>query len=223
MARSFNTLMGADHSNDSLFFFETSWLFTPFVFAALRGLVAFYTFFTIFFIFGWRGTHGDNISNKQSFSYFTNLTYWGIAFYFLVASLHTFVYAARGRSVSQHAMPPLFSLFEIIFSTAPNSPVLHLPFLLLILLLYLALAYIVHATQGYYTYSFLDPGNNGEDSKSVAGYSFAIAAATIGIFFFVNLISWIRLRYTREKTKMAKPMPRNGLTEAEMGMMEIPK
>ncbi|WEW58794.1 hypothetical protein PRK78_004262 [Emydomyces testavorans] len=264
--------MGADPSDDRRFVFETSWVFKPFIFASLRAIIALYAFVTIFFIFGWRGTHNGSVANDRSFSYFTNLTYWGIAFYFLVAAIHTFIYAAKGRSivfeklprcfrvlhslfyttvtnfpflvlivywailyegpwypvvfdawsnVSQHAMPPIFSLFELIFSTAPAQPWLHLPFLFLILLLYLSLAYLTHKTQGFYSYSFLDPGKHGEHNNRVVAYSFGIAAATVVIFGITHLISWIRLRYTREKTKFSRVMPRlNGASEVETGMVE---
>ena len=67
-----------------------------------------------------------------------------------------------------------------------------IPVLILILLLYLCVAYITYHTQGWYAYSFLNPGDHGQKSGLVAGYCFGILAAIIVIF----LISWslIRLR-----------------------------
>lgn len=121
-------------------------------------------------------------------------------------------------------MPALFSLFEIIFSTAPVRPWLHLAFLIFILLLYLSLAYLTHATQGFYTYSFLDPGENGEHNKRVVAYSFGIAGATIVIYLVVNLLLWIRVKFTREKTKFSRAIPLSGQpSQMENGMAQVPK
>ncbi|PGH07233.1 hypothetical protein AJ79_06337 [Helicocarpus griseus UAMH5409] len=248
--RSIISLMGVNPADDKLHRFETSWLFSPFVLAILRGLISLYCFVTFIVMFAWQGTHGDNLSSRRSFSYFTNLTFWGVAFYFLVASIHTFLYARTGRSVlfdkwprwlralhslfystvtcfpfvvlivywallytgpwypvqfdawtniSQHAMPPFFSLFEIIFSTAPPPPPLHIAFLILILALYVGLAYITYATQGFYVYSFLDPGEGGKDRGLVAAYAFGVLAGLIVIFGVVWLLSWLRVRLVSSK------------------------
>ena len=62
--------------------FVTSWLLPPVVLAVLRALLSLYAFATLFFIFGWNGTHGLSDQSRHSFSYFTHLTYWGLAFYF---------------------------------------------------------------------------------------------------------------------------------------------
>ena len=102
-------------------------------------------------------------------------------------------------------MQVLFPVFEIIFSTTPPPPLLHLPFLILILALYLALAYVTYASDGWYTYPFLDPGVNGENSGIVAGYSFAIAGGTVVIFAVVWGIIWVRRRVVgRDRRKLAR-------------------
>lgn len=73
------------------------------------------------------------------------------------------------------------------------------------LALYLALAYITYASQGWYTYPFLDPGVDGENRGIVAGYSFAIVAGTIVIFGAVWGLIWIRRRVVGPgKRKLAK-------------------
>ncbi|KAF2020090.1 hypothetical protein BU24DRAFT_365915 [Aaosphaeria arxii CBS 175.79] len=76
--------------------FETSWLFEPAVLLAVRALLSLYAFATIFFIWGWNGTHGHAGEIARSFSYFTWLTYWGLAFYNLVSAIHTFSYWRTG-------------------------------------------------------------------------------------------------------------------------------
>lgn len=117
--------MGADVSEDKRFAYETSWLFSPLIFGILRAVISLYAFFTIFFIFGWHGTHGDNRANGASFSYFTNLSYWGIAFYFLVAAVHTLLYNATGRSVLFEKLPRFFrALHGLFYTTITNFPFL---------------------------------------------------------------------------------------------------
>ncbi|KAK2765440.1 hypothetical protein FQN54_008291 [Arachnomyces sp. PD_36] len=249
----FLNLLGCHPANDSFHHFETSWLLPPVLLASIRSLFSLYAFVTIFFIFGWNGSHNDDDDSRRSFSYFTWLSFWGVAFYFLVAAIHTFLYAATGRSVvfdkcprvvrvlhsifyatvttfpfivtivywailyedpwfpvtfeawtnvSQHALPPFLSLFEIIFSTTLPPHILHLPFLIFILALYVSLAYLTHATQGFYTYSFLDPEEN--SSGLVAGYCFGILAGVIVVFGVVWLMHWGRQKAVGGKVKWAR-------------------
>jgi hypothetical protein len=78
-------------------------------------------------------------------------------------------------------------------ATLPHPPI-NLAFLILILLLYLALAYLTHYDEGFYTYSFLDPGSHGQHSGRVAGYCFGILAAIIVIFAVSWALIWLRRR-----------------------------
>lgn len=88
------TLLALDPTNR----FATSWLLPPPHLLALRLLACVYIFTTIFFTYGWNGTHNDGIAVSRSFSYFTNLCYWGEGFYFLFAAIHTAVYWRTGRN-----------------------------------------------------------------------------------------------------------------------------
>src|SRR5204863_3311230 len=93
-----------------------------------------------------------------------------------------------------------FALFEIIIPRTSTPPFLHLPCLIFILLLYLSLAYLTHATQGFYTYSFLNP-NKGKGR--VAAYVFGILAAIIVIFLIVWCLIWVRKWLTEKKLRMS--------------------
>ena len=101
----------SSHSLNTQFF--TSWLLHPLAFASLRLFLSIYAFTTIFYSFGWFAHHIDIFHLKdinlpeitfslgasaigKSFSYFTYLSYWGLAFYFAVSSMHTFVYWRTG-------------------------------------------------------------------------------------------------------------------------------
>lgn len=95
-------------------------------------------------------------------------------------------------------------------------PFLHLVGLILILLLYLALAYLTHATQGFYVYSFLNPNTNGPGR--VAGYAFGIAAAVVVIFLVVRLLIWLRHRFTADAKRSPRDVPRSRSMDLEVEM-----
>lgn len=78
------------------------------------------------------------------------------------------------------------------------------PFLVLLLLLYVSLAYLTFHTQGFYTYSFLDPGVNGEKSGKVAAYCFIILAAIVIIFGITWGVIWLRRKLTGGKVKRSR-------------------
>ncbi|KAI1338844.1 hypothetical protein F5Y15DRAFT_99721 [Xylariaceae sp. FL0016] len=229
--------------------YETSWILPPYVLFALRALMSLYAFTTLLFNIGYecsRPVLGGCESARSSFSYFTVLTYWGIAFYMLFAALHTFTYARyhvalldkfprplqalhalyyttvttfpflvtavywgvlygpdwfpteyqAWSNISEHAMNSLFALFEIVVPRTNPAQWVHMAFLIVILALYLGLAYLTHATKGFYTYSFLDPGVTG---NLVAAYVFGIAVAIIIIFLVVWGLTWTRKWLTERK------------------------
>lgn len=234
--------MGVDHGAfDADYRFVTSWAFSPMVLASCRIIFAIYcwTDLIIFFVY-------DGISNKAigpDFSFFTNLTWWGITTYFTISAIHTFTYALKGdswlhnwprplqvlhslfystivtypilvtivywailfsgpwfsddwnafRNVSRHATNSAAALFEIIVPATNPPPWLHIPFLVIILAMYLGLAYVTHVTQGFYPYSFLDPTNG---AGQLAGYIVGIAAASAIIFVIVWFLIWLRRRFT---------------------------
>ncbi|PWY86852.1 hypothetical protein BO70DRAFT_427848 [Aspergillus heteromorphus CBS 117.55] len=118
-------LLHVDPSLDRDHVYETSWLLPPLAYAILRGAISLYIFTSIFFIWGWYGTHGDRDEIGQSFSYFTWLTYWGIGFYMLFASIHTACYALKGRSVLFDRWPrALRALHGLFYTTITTYPFL---------------------------------------------------------------------------------------------------
>ncbi|KAI0541888.1 hypothetical protein GGR58DRAFT_391180 [Xylaria digitata] len=232
--------------------FQTSWLVPPYVLFAIRLLISLYAFTTLLFNIGYacaNASLGGCESARANFSFFTVLTYWGIAFYFLVAAIHTFIYARRGSApldtwprplqylhslfystittfpflvvivfwallssprtlstthsawsnISQHVLNSVFAFLEIMLPRTRPSPWSHLPFLILLLALYLALAYLTHATKGFYTYSFLDPSKQG---ALVAAYVFGIAIGICIIFAVVWGLVWLRRWITEEKLSL---------------------
>lgn len=206
-----------------------------------------------FFVLGWECQHasaGGCTAARQEFSYFTVLTYWGLAFYFLVAAVHTFTYARTGTAlldrlprslqalhaayyasvtvypfivtivfwgklypgswwpdtfdgwsnVSEHAMNSGYALFEIIFTRTAPHQMLHMLWLIIVLALYLAVAYITRAAQGWYPYDFLDPVET--PNGLVAAYVFGIAIGCIVVFLIVTGLIWLRVWVTETKLGM---------------------
>ncbi|KAI9802234.1 MAG: hypothetical protein M1825_002955 [Sarcosagium campestre] len=240
----FYQLVGVYAPFDPSHRFETSWVLPPIALFILRALISFYAFMTIFFSLGWEGTHGDGSAAGRSFSYFTDLCYWGLAFYFLIAAVHTFSYARNGSpplnrwprplqalhslfysslvtfpflvtivfwvviydgewfddkfgawsNISKHAMNSVFAFLEILLTRTNTPPWLHLLALVIILALYLGLAYVTFAAQGFYVYDFLDDRPHGRGR--VAAYAFGILAAVIIIFAVVWMLHWLRRQLT---------------------------
>ncbi|KAK5052755.1 hypothetical protein LTR84_002621 [Exophiala bonariae] len=259
-----STLLGVPSTGfDPHHTFTTSWLLSPLLLALLRLLIFTYCLATILTDWIYDGVHLRAFLIGQSFSYFTNLTFWGILFYMLVAGVHTLLYAVRGRSwldgwprvlqalhsfyyttivtlpilvtivywailfdgpwfpvifdgwsnISRHALNSFFCLLEIILPATDPPPFLHVVGLIIILLLYLGLAYLTHATQGFYVYDFLDPDTG---SGKVTGYCFGILAAISIIFFVVWGLIWTRRKFTRQGKKSRRDFDRNSSVDGDV-------
>ncbi|KAF9218881.1 hypothetical protein BS17DRAFT_475351 [Gyrodon lividus] len=115
-----------------------------------------------------------------------------IVFWSLLASPETFQsrYSAWSN-ISQHAMNSGFALFEILLTHTRPSPWSHLIPVFLLLACYLGLAYITYATQGFYTYGFLDPS---KEHGLLAAYIIGIAIGYCVVFTIVKGICLLRCR-----------------------------
>ncbi len=109
-------------------------------------------------------------------------------------------------------MNSLFALVEIVLPATEPPPLLHLVGLTILLLLYLALAYLTHATQGFYVYSFLDPSTG---AGKVTGYCFGIFAAIVIIFFVIWALIWARCKYTGQGKRSTRDLQRRMSLEQE--------
>ncbi|KAJ3965068.1 hypothetical protein EV361DRAFT_1021590 [Lentinula raphanica] len=97
--------------------------------------------------------------------------------------------------VSLHILNTTWSLFEIIGTNSPPPRWYMLPCIIVILALYLALAYLVHATQRFYTYLFLDPSSS---HGLLAGYIVGIAVGACIVFALVKMVMWYRTRFAEK-------------------------
>lgn len=100
----------------------TSWLLPTWLLSAVRAIFSIYGFTTLLYIIGHRLSLGQVEAVHQSFSYFTVLGYWGLAFYNAFAALHTATYALRGRALLQSWPNPLKSLHSVFYATVTVFP-----------------------------------------------------------------------------------------------------
>ena len=120
----FYALLGVNAPFDPTQTYTTSWLLSSLLLALIRLLLSLYAFITIFTIFGSDDSHHDSILVRQWFSYFTNLTYVGLAFYFLFSAIHTFSYWRTGKAFLQGWPKALQAAHAVFFTTVVTFPFL---------------------------------------------------------------------------------------------------
>ncbi|KAF1844636.1 uncharacterized protein K460DRAFT_365571 [Cucurbitaria berberidis CBS 394.84] len=122
--------------------FVRSHFVSPLVLACIRTLLCIYCFTAITTCYTWLAHRTATISLKdvnigsytiqqsdaaigQSFSFFTYLTFWSLGFYFLVSSIHTFMYAFRQRTWLHSSWPkPLQMAHSLYYSSITCFPFL---------------------------------------------------------------------------------------------------
>jgi len=133
-------------------------------------------------------------STIATFPFITTIIFWA-----LLSSSSTFATTFdTWNNVSVHAMNSAFALFEILLTHAGPTPFAHIPFCLLLLALYLCVAYITHATQGFYTYSFLNPA---KQHGLVAAYVAAVGIGECLLFTFSWVLCTLRERISSKRVE----------------------
>ena len=103
-------------------------------------------------------------------------------------------------NTSQHALNSVYALFEIIFPRTEPLAFVHIIPIIIVLALYLSLAYLTHYLQGWYSYDFLDLEKH--SSGVVAGYIMGILIGSIIIFLIVKYLILLRVWLTERKFGM---------------------
>jgi uncharacterized membrane protein YhdT len=133
-------------------------------------------------------------------------------------------------------MNTAFALFEILFSNSPPAPWCTLGFNILILAGYLSVAYITHATQGFYgmshpllhilsilcfcqAYSFLDPT---KQHAKLAAYIIGIPIGESFIFAVVRGIVVLRERWAVKSGRVLKVDGHDGWQGVDAGSSRGP-
>lgn len=124
MAHQISAIFGASQPFDPAHRYTTSWILPSLFLAIIRLIFCIYAFTTTFFILGWDGVHTRHAQSRHYFSYFTDLTYWGLCFYFLFSSLHTFRYALTGRYWLQQWPVALQVAHTALYTTIVTFPIL---------------------------------------------------------------------------------------------------
>ncbi|KAH9890691.1 hypothetical protein C8Q73DRAFT_135673 [Cubamyces lactineus] len=126
-------------------------------------------------------------STISSYPFVVTVIFWA-----LLSGPSTFGTTFDGwTNISEHAMNSLYALIEILLTNVGPSPWLHLPLCIIMLACYLGVAYITHATQGLYTYSFLDPH---KEHAKLAGYIVGVGVAECLAFLLARALTLIRAR-----------------------------
>ena len=103
--------------------FSTSWLLPPIVLCFIRGIISLYAFVVIFTTLGLESTvYKATHAATKSFSYFTILGYWGLAFYFAFAAAHSGSYAIRGQALLAGWPKSLRWLHGVFYATVAVFP-----------------------------------------------------------------------------------------------------
>ncbi|TFK48103.1 hypothetical protein OE88DRAFT_1635377 [Heliocybe sulcata] len=132
-----------------------------------------------------RYAHGVLYSTITTFPVIVTAVYWSV-----LSSQETFSTTYSSWSnVSHHALNTALACFEILLTSAVPLPWLHLLYCILLLALYLALAYVTHASQGFYTYDFLNPST---EHAKLAGYIIGIAVGECVLFAIVHYVIVLR-------------------------------
>jgi hypothetical protein len=103
--------------------FASSWLLPPSVLFFIRALISLYIFISIFTIEGINNAKSP-VTAAHFFSYFTSLTFFGLAFYFAFAALHTASYWRTGTPLLAKWPKVLQVMHSIYYSTITTFPFL---------------------------------------------------------------------------------------------------
>jgi len=139
-----------------------------------------------------RYLHSLLFSTIVTFPLLVTIVYW-----VLLSSPSTFAtpYSAWSN-ISKHILNSVMAIFEITLTNVGPLPWIDMPATVVLLGSYLGVAYITHATQGIYTYSFLNPKKTG---KLLAAYIVGIAVGQSIIFLVVKGLIYLRERITQRK------------------------
>ncbi|THU95013.1 hypothetical protein K435DRAFT_839632 [Dendrothele bispora CBS 962.96] len=99
-------------------------------------------------------------------------------------------------NISLHALNTVFSLFEVLFTNSPPPSWFMVPFVVFVLALYLALAYVTHVTQGFY--------HPQKEHIKLAGYIIGILIVDLIIFSIVKGIMTLRERFSDTRRRRSQ-------------------
>jgi hypothetical protein len=122
--------------------------------------------------------HSLFYSSVTSFPFLVTIVFWG--------TMNSGWPAGRFEqwiNVSVHGLNSVFAIVEIVLPATAPPPLTHLSIVLLVLSVYLGLAYLTRYTQGFYVYEWMNPAHgNASIILHVLGY----AGGMVAIFVIVR-------------------------------------
>ncbi|KAF8892307.1 hypothetical protein CPB84DRAFT_1816229 [Gymnopilus junonius] len=150
-----------------------------------------------------------------TYPFLVTIVYWA-----LLSSPTTFATSFSSWSnISVHALNSLWALIEIFLSNSPPAPWFTIIPSILMLAGYLGVAYITKDTQGFYTYSFLDPHTEG---PKLAGFIIGIAVGYIIIFSIVRGVVVLRQRWAFKTGRILQAQEDTGSINDDWEEVESP-
>ncbi|KAF9075872.1 hypothetical protein BDP27DRAFT_1314645 [Rhodocollybia butyracea] len=133
-----------------------------------------------------------------TFPILVTIVYWA-----LLASSSVFdTPFSAWSNLSLHVFNTIWSLFEMFGTNSPPPRWWMLPFMIIILALYLGVAYITFDTQGFYPYPFLDPTTQ---HTFLAAYIVGIALAACIVFSLAKTMMWTRMKFASGNKQVTVP------------------
>ncbi|KAK4496471.1 hypothetical protein PRZ48_012451 [Zasmidium cellare] len=140
--------------------------------------------------------HSLFYSTIVTFPFLVTIAYWGT----LWGRVWIKQRYVEWLNLTVHALNSVFALEEIILPATSPPPPTHLSVVLLILSLYLGLAYLTKATQDWYVYEWMNPAHG---DLSIVLHVFSYAAVMIAIFVAVWGGIWLRKKITNRPRKVS--------------------
>jgi hypothetical protein len=122
--------------------------------------------------------HSVYYSGVTSFPFLVTLVFWG--------TMNSGWPAGRFEqwiNISVHGLNSVFAATEIVLPATAPPPITHLSIVLLVLSVYLGLAYLTRYTQGFYVYEWMNPVHG---KASIVLHVVGYAGAMIAIFLIVR-------------------------------------
>ena len=92
-------------------------------------------------------------------------------------------------NISFHCLNSVLAFIELIFSAVTPQKWTHSLVILIIMVFYIAMAYIIHLTANFYVYDFMDSKIIG---PLTAAYIFGIGGLGVITFFVVQMVVWVK-------------------------------
>jgi hypothetical protein len=122
--------------------------------------------------------HSVYYSGVTSFPFLVTLVFWGT-----MNSGWPVGRFEQWINISVHGLNSVFAATEIVLPATAPPPITHLSIVLLVLSVYLGLAYLTRYTQGFYVYEWMNPVHG---KASIVLHVVGYAGAMIAIFLIVR-------------------------------------